>query len=439
MSESKCIKIFVLINFMKKNAQNFFSSKVLRPKSFIILFATTVLFTCIDPYTPQLKDYDSWLVVEGLLTNENTSYKIKLSMTFTGLSKSSIKVSDATIYIYDETGKGIRLNNNGNGIYSTDSTRFIGQVGKTYILKIIRYNGKEYKEYKSDSCKMYPVSKIDSIYFEKNIGFTNNQSEVHQGISIYLDSKPNVESNGYFRWVDEEVWKISLPNPKMFDYITQSVIVPFKDRRQYCWRKENSSEVLINCYLPGQNNHIEKQPVCFIGSDASDRLSIQYSILVKQFSLSRKEYDFWRNLKLVSESEGDIFMSQPFPVVSNIHNVNDPEEKILGYFEVSAVAQKRKFITFKESVIDLSLPLYNYLQNCKRYEVSPKNYASGYGTVPTFDELYHMWTDKGIYNFIEPIYDPPGKLNKLVFAAIPCSVCDKSITINKPDYWIDLY
>jgi len=38
--------------------------------AFLFLVAAT---SCIDPYKPNIKNYDSLLVVEGLITNENSS------------------------------------------------------------------------------------------------------------------------------------------------------------------------------------------------------------------------------------------------------------------------------------------------------------------------------------------------------------------------------
>ncbi len=407
-----------------------------QPKSFIFLLTVILLTTCIDPYIPELSEYDPMLVVEGLITNENKSYKIKLSWTYRKLNRGPIMVPDATVSIFDENGKVTKFINNHNGVYSSDSTQFIGKTGSTYTLNIHTRDGKEYK---SDFCEMLPVSKIDTIYFEKNMGFTGSQSEIHQGISIYIGFEPGVESTGNFRWEYEETWKYSLPNPKRFDYISESEILPVKDWQQFCWKKQNSSEVLINSYLPDQMNLSRNQPICFIASDLSDRLSVQYSILAKQYSISYKEYEFWRKLKKVSESGGDIFGFQPFPVTGNIHNVSNPEETVLGYFQVSAVTQKRKYITFRESIIELNLPLYRGWYYCSRIEASPEEYAATHGKTPTFDELYRMWTHGTNYNFIEPVYDPPGKLSKLVFSQIPCSVCQSSSNIKKPDYWVDLY
>jgi hypothetical protein len=271
------------------------------------------------------------------------------------------------------------------------------------------------------------------------VGFTNKQTEYNEGISIYLDSKKGNAINMNFRWEYEETWKFALPNPKRYNYINESLITLISNVKTFCWKQQKSSEILIHSIAKGQTNIIKKEPICFIASALSDRLSIQYSILVKQYSISKKESEFWANLKKVNESGGDIFGSLPFSVISNMSNVHNPAEPVLGYFQVSAVAQKRKYITFKESIVKLGLPLYHYPPSCDLIESSPADYASQFGPQPTFDELYQMWTANHFYNFIEPIYDPKsGKLSKLVFSTVSCSDCDLSETIDKPDYWIDM-
>jgi hypothetical protein len=45
-------------------------------------------------------------------------------------------VSDATVFITDNTGSSVYFDNIGNELYKTDSTMFRGQVGKTYVLHI---------------------------------------------------------------------------------------------------------------------------------------------------------------------------------------------------------------------------------------------------------------------------------------------------------------
>ncbi len=42
------------------------------------------------------------------------------------------------------------------------------------------------------------------------------------------------------------------------------------------------------------NAEFIKSPICFIASEKSDRLLIQYCIQVSQYAISEKEYEFWR-------------------------------------------------------------------------------------------------------------------------------------------------
>lgn len=404
-------------------------------KSFITVFIIITLCTCIDPYSPQLKGYNSLLVVEGLITNENASYEVKLSKTKQTQNLVPEKVSDAVVTITDETGINIMLMNLGNGLYKTDSTVFTGVIGRTYTLHILTHDGKEYE---SAPSAMLPVSEIDSLYYGKDVGFSNNQSETHQGISIYLDSKEGDAINNYFRWEYEETWKFRLPSIKRANYINDTTIIPIIDIKEFCWKQKKSTEILVQSNSQQQEGHIIKVPITFIASDLSDRLTIQYSILVKQYSISEKEFQFWDNLKKVNESNGDIFGSQPFSVLSNIANVQDKNELVLGYFQVSAVNQKRKDITFME-LLKLNLPLFHY--PCTRISTSPGDYCTppAMGCVPpTWDELNQMWT-AAKYFFIEPDYIPETKkLRHLIFATAICSDCELSGTLVKPSFWIDL-
>lgn len=400
----------------------------------IIALVVVALFsTCIDPYVPKLKSYEALLVVDGLVTNTNSSYSVRLSRSFQYQNSVPSLVNDATVSITDDIGNIFNLNNKGNGIYKTDSTQFQGAVGRTYVLHIQDKSGDMYE---SDVCQMQPVSDIDSIYFAADQQLYSNGTINETGVSIYLDSK-ELQNNQCLRWSFNETWKFRVPDPKKFDYINDTTIVPVANVKEYCWKNNKSDGILIYTQETGTPGYVMKQPINFIATGKSDRLLVQYSILVSQYSISKKEYDFWNNLKQVNENGGDIFAAQPFSVTSNVHNINNPAERVLGYFQVSAVKQKRKYITFSDFA-RLNLPYYHYV--CERIEKSPDDFPIGWGAPPvTWGWIDSVYTLKSNYAFIEPQYIPGTMtLEKLIFSTKTCADCELSGSSVKPDFWTDL-
>ena len=398
------------------------------PKSLIALVAVFTLCTCIDTYTPKLEGYESLLVVDGLITDENLSYSIKLSNTIQQQDEIPDKVSDASVYVTDENNTRGEFINKGNGIYKSDSTLFRGSVGKTYVLHIITNDGKEYE---SEPCTMQSVPEIDSIYFVREQELINNGTETVEGIRIYLDSDKG-ENNKYFRWEFEETWEFKTPDTRKFDYINENTMIPINDVHEFCWKTRKSDELLIHAIYPGETENIEKEPIFFIGTNKSDRLLIQYSILIKQYSISQSEFDFWNNLKDVNESGEDIFASLPFPVISNLTNVGNPNEQVLGYFQVSAVKKKRKNISLSD-IVNLDLPYYQY--PCRRIEDSPNILPWVKWNPPlTWNDIYYMYTTSG-YTFVEPKYLQGTKtLDRLVFTTPECADCAITGTLTIPEF-----
>jgi hypothetical protein len=403
------------------------------PRSILTLAAIIVLCTCIDPYTPKIKGYTSLLVVDGLITDANSSYTVKLSRTFQEENSVLINVSDAIVFITDNAGINTYLKNKDNGIYKTDSLEFNGTIGKTYILHIVTNEGEEYE---SEPCLMQSVPDIDSIYFAKDQQLTNNGSQIQDGVSIYLDSKEG-DNNQYYRWAFDETWKFKVPDPKKYDFnVADSTIIPFTDVKEFCWKNRKSDGVLIRAIHPGEPTRIVKEPIFFIAPDQSDRLLIQYSILVSQYSISKREYDFWNDMKQVNENGGDIFAKQPFTVISNIRNIHNPEVKVLGYFQVSAVKQKRINIPFS-AIVGLNLPYYHY--PCVRVLRSPVDFKTQFGPAVTWYDVYSIFCITSTYAFVEPLYYPAtNELAKMVFTKPECANCELTGTSSKPDFWVDL-
>lgn len=405
-------------------------------RSVPFLFLVFLLATCIEPYKPKLEEYNSLLVVEGMITNANTSNTIRLSRSFQNENTSQTAINDASVSISDDGGSIFMLKSKGNGIYKTDSLLFTGVVGRTYVLHITTI---EDEEYESSPVLMQPVPEIDSIYFKKDQKLINNNSETCEGITIYLDSKTG-DRGKYYRWSYDETWKFRVPYPKVFDYVhTADPDLPrfdqLKDPKETCWKKSKSDGIFLRSVRDDESGMIEKQPVCFIASGESDRLMVQYSILVKQYSISKDEFEFWNNLKKVNNAGSDIFARVPFSVTSNIHCITNPGAKVLGFFQVSAISQKRKNISFNE-IAPLGLPFYSY--SCRTWQFDPKFFDTPCMCPPkTWDDVYWYLCIVSNYTFIRPIYSGR-KLIYLEFTRPECGDCELTGSHTEPDFWHEI-
>jgi hypothetical protein len=65
---------------------------------------------------------------------------------------------------------------------------------------------------------------------------------------------------------------------------------------------------------------------------------------VNQYSLNEDEYLYWEKLQNISQQVGGLYDIIPSVVASNVYSLSDPNEKVLGYFSVSASSSRRIFI-----------------------------------------------------------------------------------------------
>jgi hypothetical protein len=393
-----------------------------------LLILTLTIVKCIDPFTPKLDKYQSLLVVDALLTDEEVPAYVSISRTSGTQNEARLTVTGARVSITDDIGNIALLSEVSEGIYKTDNLTFRGVAGRAYTLEIQTEEGKEYE---SEPCILNNARDIDSLYFRRD-NKTMDSGEDQEGITIFIDSKDPTE-NKCFRWTYEEWWKFSIPHPVMYNYVDEDHIYEIPIKNVTCFKNRKSDETIIQIHDPEVNAEFIRSPICFIPSEESERLLIQYCIQVSQYAISEKEYEFWRMMKKINESGGDIFDSQPFSIISNIHCVSDPAENVLGYFQVCGADRKMIYIKGTQ-IAAMGLKPYNYA--CDLVRKGPQDYMSSEHPM-TFDRIYKDYIMQN-YNFIAPDYINSNRLDRLVFVDKYCSDCTASGSPEKPDFWVDL-
>lgn len=390
-----------------------------------ITISLLIVNSCIDPFEPEIKDYESYLVVDGQITDENKAYEVFLSRTSDGQGNWSYNESGAIVTISSDAGENIILTEFMTGRYRTTGSDIRGTIGRSYSLNIRTRDGKVYG---SEPVMLEPVPDIDSISYVVDEQFNNEGSSKDKGIQLSVEFKNSTSGTQYLRWEYEEDWKFRVSYAVRYKYVSGGTAIPVDIVNQYCWKHDISRDILLQSAQGDQPNKRVSSPLMFIPSALSDRLTVRYSIKVRQYSLSRSEYEFWSNLRQVSEAGGDVFDKQPFSVSGNIRNLSDPAEPVLGYFQVSAVKEKRQYLSGMD-IFDLRLPAYN--PKCEYIIAARADYEP---PRPTLDQIYSWYTSAG-YVMVDFWEEETG--NKLIFSKPVCSDCTLTGNPLKPLFWID--
>jgi hypothetical protein len=369
----------------------------------LIIFLTLLLLpgSCIEQFFPETDEDKDLLVVEGLITDQPVSNVIKLSKSLPLGRKTAAKpLKGCIVKVSDDLGNTYTLKEKVTGTYITDSTRFIGQVGRKYTLQINTNTVTNKLNYKSYPMEMRPVPPIDSIYYEK---VTIREKDVYnlpvEGCQVYLNTHDPENKCKFFRWEYVETWQFRLP-----------YLVP----NSLCWISANSGAINVKNTSSFKENRITKFPLLLI-SNTTDRLSVKYSMLVHQYSLSEGEYNYWEKLQTISEQVGSLYDVMPADIPSNIWCVEDPKEKVLGYFSVSARSSKRIFIR------DHFTGIINLYTDCVSDTI--------FGTRPIPDLNVSVWVIEDHSEELPPY--------RVVTDKRGCADCTDRGTNKKPDFWID--
>lgn len=306
----------------------------MRNNLIIIILLIIVFSSCIEKFDPDIVEYQDFLVVEGLITNEKNVYSVKLSRSGGVGGGGWIQPeNDAIVTINDDLGNTYVLSEYMHGIYKSDSSILTGQVGREYFLHIVTQDGDIYE---SEPIKMLAVPSIDNIYKQYLKKESNNPDKPDEGFLVYLDSYNNDNSCSHYRYTYEEVWET-------FNYWPYPPI-----EKRICWFNEESNNILIKSTEDLSENSVVGYPVTFVSATTSNKLGIKYCIHIKQYSINQLEYDFWSKLKQLNENFGGMYDPIPSSIQGNVYCCSDSTKRALGYFSVSATTVTKFFIDKSE-------------------------------------------------------------------------------------------
>lgn len=351
----------------------------------IIGLFTTV--SCIDPYKVTVQATQSYLIVEGSITDldepqtisifetsETANYKSsEFTATITPKSSDISPVTKAKVSVEENGQKTYELFETQAGYYTTP-LNFVGSIGSSYKLIIEKSDGKRYE---STEEKMLAVPEIGTLYDKYNPkGIKDNKSSTGNIATndIYIDYiDPASERNFYrWKWTSYElqnicasckqgfyertsntatadgkcILDIRLPSFNYYDYFCEA----------FCWDifQGKQIDIFSDVYTDGQTQYdkvVAQIPVYQSNSCL---------VVVQQMSLSANAFRYLKLIEDQSENTGTLADTPPAPIKGNVTNTKNTNEIVLGYFSASAVSEIRYMMNRQNTIGAVKNGLFKY-------------------------------------------------------------------------------
>jgi len=394
-------------------------------KNYLCLFFL-ILCGCITEYNaPYLNEGRDILVVEGIITNNETVITLSRSVNLTDDSTTPNYIDNARVYIESDDGtqwEAEPLNwDRFSSFWPTRNGRYTIKTGelnldRKYCLKIEieepdNSNGdcfappqsgiicptKTY-EYCSDYSYPFNTPEIDSIFWTKK----------GRGQLVMIHAATHSPDNDelFCRWSFKEDWEIHSDA-----YLEK---YPF-----YCWNMANSRELIIASSVRTVFGKITDKVTEL--SPSNRKLEVLYRITVKQNAISKRAYDYYANIKKNIEQTGSIFAPTPSELSGNIICTTDPTKIVIGYVDVSITTQNHRYIPLRDGVYEYAL------RDCD--PIPQDTLLVRYENLEDIPDYYVIYEE---FPFAMPPMSP-------TYLHVRCVDCTNYGIEQKPDDWPDRY
>ncbi len=302
----------------------------------IRVFLITLPVACVEPYYPPAgTGTGNQMVINGYIDGTTRVATVKLTRGIPLAEPSQpareagadvvIVGSDGTEYVLKEEDA------NQPGVYTATDLTFNDNA--VYNLRVKTASGDSYS---SDAVQLLRSPELDSVWWEPTT----------DGIHFYVAGHDPENNTHYYRWAFAETWEYNVP--VWSDYKKDGAYMPVLrgpgEFVYFCWDHRSSTDILISSTTQLAEDVVSKYNIHFI-KKGSRSLSRMYRIKVRQYAISRDEFEFWEMMEKTTENLGGLFDPLPAQVLGNVHKDNDTEVPVLGYFSAGYPDEKLIYVS----------------------------------------------------------------------------------------------
>jgi len=379
----------------------------------ILIFILAVLLnSCIEKYWPDLDGaYQDALVVDGTITDKPGPYTVKLSRSSSVESPKWLAYTGCNVSIICDDGNVENLTESEPGVYQTSPQGMKGEIGKKYKINI---KTSSEQTYESTFEELKAPVELAAVYFEEETQPSEDLNHDLEGLRFYVDTKVAASNTNYLLWKMESTYKFQSSYLIRYIYDHRRLeLFPQPDSFYTCWKSDQIPELFTYETAQLSEPLIEHFPLHFVSTEDRE-LSIRYSLLVHQLTITEEAFSYWNSLREQNENQGGMYNKQPYQILGNVKNINNPDEAVMGYFLVAGVSSQRIFVNRPT--------LTYYYWNC----------------VLTKADYERVGDLRRSSSSEWPIYLTTDNNGRMAFPDQRCLDCrEKDGKIEEPEFWID--
>ncbi len=321
----------------------------------LIIFISTT--NCVEPYEFKPKEAGNFLVVDGGITQVDDINRIRLTTsTKYGTTTSASPIENASIKLVNSNKEFEYFINEGDGYYAHCGDSLKVEVGDSYYIEIDINENKYRSDPQTLPIPIDPDSITYKINYRSEINTIGNEV-TFENIDIFINTPINIKGEiTRLKWKVDESWSF-----------TERKCSPLHNPATcYMSRKLNSDEFIIYSSEAITGNYLPDKLIGY--KKILDRVEFieKHYFNVHQFTLTEAAYDYWEKMVKIANPSGDIFDLPPAQLTGNVHNINDKDEIVLGYFEVVAKSTVRVAL-YRSDILPLTVKRKGYLCAVGKY------------------------------------------------------------------------
>lgn len=282
-----------------------------------------LLLACSEVVNLKTEGVAQKLVVYGRITDGIAGNEVSLAFT-SPINGNQEPITNARLTLLENSSEIAQYLEFEPGRYRLFYPNDSAKEGRSYELYIRLADGTEYRSLPSTMPK---AAAVDQLYYDASqVEVVVNQEglEVEANlVQLFSDTQViDPEADFYLRWNVLE------------SYAVQERIRPTPVPPPPCYVTYDISGQQANLF-DGSEVKVPVIPAVALASTRIDsRFAFNYFYQVILTTMDEAAYEYWSLIDEISNTRGSIFDRPAAPVPGNLRNVNNPDEEVLGYFEV---------------------------------------------------------------------------------------------------------